>query len=109
MDGSDSTLASVAPLGLKPDKGPARLRGFVFDPGCSAVWPQCWLCAVCAMGCVGCSVGGDYPVGVSISSTTHTMRVDPVATRRAASRGSVPSGVNPEPPNPRDPLKGCFL
>jgi len=22
------------------------------------VWPQCWLCAVCAVGHVGCIVGG---------------------------------------------------
>jgi len=31
----------------------------------SAVWPQCWLCAVCAVGHIGCCVGGEYPVGVS--------------------------------------------
>jgi len=50
--------------------GSARLRGFVFCPGGSAVWPQCWLCAVCAVGHVGCCVGGGgYPVGVSISSS----------------------------------------
>jgi len=41
-----------------------------FCPGGSAVWPQCWLCAVCAVGHVGCCVrGGGYPVGVSISSS----------------------------------------
>ena len=39
-----------------------RLRGFVFCPGGSAVWPQCWLCAVCAVGHIGCCVGGEYPV-----------------------------------------------
>ena len=43
-------------------------RGIVFYPGGSAVWPQCWLCAVCAVGRVSCCVGGGYPVGVSISS-----------------------------------------
>jgi len=48
--------------------GSVRLRGFVFCPGGSAVWPQCWLCAVCAVGHIGCCVGGEYPVGVSISS-----------------------------------------
>ena len=35
----------------------------------SAVWPQCWLCDVCAVGHVGCCVRGGYPVGVSISSS----------------------------------------
>ena len=49
--------------------GSARLRGFVFCPGGSAVWPQCWLCAVCAVGHIGCCVGGEYPVGVSIASS----------------------------------------
>jgi len=34
------------------------LQGFVFYPGGSAVWPQCWLCAVCAVGRVGCRVCG---------------------------------------------------
>jgi len=33
-----------------------------------AVWPQCWLCAVCAVGRVSCCVCGGYPVGVSIPS-----------------------------------------
>jgi len=37
------------------------------------VWPQCWLCAVRAVGRVGCCVGGEGvpcgPVGVSISSS----------------------------------------
>jgi len=37
---------------------PARLQWFVFYPGGSAMWPQCWLCAVCAVGRVGCCVGG---------------------------------------------------
>jgi len=32
-------------------------RFFAFYPGGSAVWPQCWLCAVCAVGRVGCCVG----------------------------------------------------
>ena len=49
--------------------GSARLQGFVSYPGGSAVWPQCWLCAVCALGHVGCCVGGGYPMGVSISSS----------------------------------------
>ena len=35
----------------------------VFCPGGSAVWPQCWLCAVCAVGHVGCCVGGGVPCG----------------------------------------------
>ena len=34
------------------------------------MWPQCWLCAVCAVGHIGCCVGGEYPVGVSISSSS---------------------------------------
>ena len=38
--------------------GLARLRGFVFYPEGSAVWPQYWLCAVCAVGRVGCCVWG---------------------------------------------------
>jgi len=32
-------------------------RLFVFCPAGSAVWPQYWLCAVCAVGHVGCCVG----------------------------------------------------
>jgi len=52
--------------------GPARLRGFVFYPGGSAVWPQCWLCALCAVsaaaGVGGGGGGGTLSVGVSISS-----------------------------------------
>jgi len=39
------------------------LRGFVFCLGGSAVWPQCWLCAVCAVGHVGCCVGGGGTLG----------------------------------------------
>jgi len=31
---------------------------FVFCPVGSAMWPQCWLCAVYAVGHVGCCVGG---------------------------------------------------
>ena len=31
---------------------------------------ECWLCAVCAVGRAGCCVGGVYPVGVSISSSS---------------------------------------
>jgi len=53
----------------------ARLREFVFCPGGSAVWPQCWLCAVCAVGHVGCCGGGGYPVGVSIYSSSVTVTV----------------------------------
>jgi len=44
----------------RPRRGSKRLRGIVFCPGGSAVWPQCWLCAVRAVG-VGhgsCCVGG---------------------------------------------------
>jgi len=50
--------------------GSVRLRGFVFCREGSAVWLQCWLCAVCAVGHIGCCVGGEYPVGVSISSSS---------------------------------------
>jgi len=50
-----------------------HLRGFVFCPGGSAVWPQCWLCAV---GHIGCCVGGEYPVGVSISSSSLCLYID---------------------------------
>jgi len=32
--------------------------GLTLLPGGSAVWPQCWLCAVRAVGHVGCCVGG---------------------------------------------------
>jgi len=42
----------------------AQLRGFVFCPGGSTVWPQCGLCAVCAVGHVGCCIGGgEVPYG----------------------------------------------
>jgi len=61
------------------------LRGFVFYPGGSAVWPQCWLCAVCAMSRVGCCVGegGGYPVGVSILSSCMYRQIRvPLARRR---------------------------
>ena len=45
-------------------------RGIVFYPGGSAVWRQCWLCAVCAGGRAGCCVGGGGDTGgVSISSS----------------------------------------
>jgi len=41
--------------------------------GGSAVWPQCWLCAVCAVGHVGCCVeGGGVPCGGK-----HIIRVKP--------------------------------
>jgi len=58
-------------------------RGIVFYPEGSAVWRQCWLCAVCAVGRVGCCVGGGrYPMGVSISSSngpnSPTARVNPL-------------------------------
>ena len=43
--------------------GSERLRRLVFYPGGNAVWPQCWLCAVCAVGHVGCCVGGGVPYG----------------------------------------------
>jgi len=32
-------------------------RGIVFYPGGSAVWPQCWLRAMCDVGRAGCCVG----------------------------------------------------
>jgi len=41
------------------------------------VWPQCWLCAVCAVGHIGCCVGGEYPVGVSISSSRLAPNLSP--------------------------------
>jgi len=52
----------------RPRRGSKRLRGIVFCPGGSAVWPQCWLCAVRAVGvghgscCVG-GGGGGVPCG----------------------------------------------
>ena len=55
--------------------GSARLRGFVFCPGGSAVWPQWWLCAVCAVGHVGCCVGGG---GVTCGGK-HIILTNPVA------------------------------
>jgi len=42
-------------------------RGIVFYPGGSAVWPQCWLCAVFAVGRAGCCVGG----GVTLWGKTY--------------------------------------
>jgi len=53
-------------VGLGPPKGVSIDRlsgvgasaGFVFCPEGSAVWPQCWLCAVYAVGHVGCWGGG---------------------------------------------------
>ena len=36
---------------------------FVFYPERSAVWPQCWLRAVCAVDRVGCCVGGGVSCG----------------------------------------------
>jgi len=56
-------------MGETPCTGGGR---FIFYPGGSAVWPQCWLCAVCAVGRVGCCVGGGGPVGVSISSKSES-------------------------------------
>jgi len=40
--------------------GPARLLFFFFYPGGSAVWPQCWLCALSA---VLAAVWGGIPCG----------------------------------------------
>jgi len=57
-----------------------RLRGFVFCPGGSAVWLQCWLCAVCAVGHIGCCVGGGVPCGgkhIIIKSHRHVPRAVP--------------------------------
>jgi len=72
-------VSSVALLLLlRRYKGPARLRGFVFYPRGSAMWPQCWLCAVCAVGRVGCCVsggiscGGKHIIKDSISQSTRT-------------------------------------
>ena len=71
-------------LGLGPPKGVSidRLSGVGASagvcllpwPGGSAVWLQCWLCAMCAVGHIGCCVGGEYPVGVSISSSSSSPR-----------------------------------
>ena len=47
---------------------------YIYIPGGSAVWPQCWLCAVRAVGRIGCCVGEGYPVGVSISSFIRASR-----------------------------------
>ena len=56
--------------------GVGASAGSVFYPGGSAVWPQCWLCAVCAVGNVGCCVCvGGYSVGVSISSLSDQLPV----------------------------------
>jgi len=60
---------------------PANTVFTVFCPGGSAVWPQCWLCAVCAVGHVGCCGGGGYPVGVSISSSTRCPLVNNLPLR----------------------------
>ena len=50
--------------------GSARLRGFVFCPWGSAVWPQCCDCVLCVLWAMSAAVlGGGYPVGVSISSS----------------------------------------
>jgi len=35
----------------------------VFSSTLGVVWPQCWLCAVCAVGRAGCCVGGGVPCG----------------------------------------------
>jgi len=62
----DTIMCLCADPGSGPERGEHRLiewgrrvcRGIIFYPGGSAVWPQCWLCAVCAVGRVGCCVGG---------------------------------------------------
>jgi len=38
--------------------GASASAGVCLLPWGSAVWPQCWLCDVCAVGHVGCCVGG---------------------------------------------------
>jgi len=40
------------------ERGRRVCRGIFFYPGGGAVWPQCWLCAVCAMGRADCCLGG---------------------------------------------------
>ena len=65
---SSSNSSRTAFLSCERDRTVLRLWGFVFGPGGSAVWPQCWLCAECAVGHVGCCVGGGYPMEVSKSS-----------------------------------------
>jgi len=55
------SIPAAAHTGTTP-----RLRGFIFYPGGSAVWPQCWLCAVCAaLWAVSAAVcgGGGVPCG----------------------------------------------
>ena len=71
--------------------GEQKTWGFVFCPGGSAVWPQCWLCAVCAVGHVGCCVGGGVPCGGKhiISTSAHLLLN--YATLRAYSRTSDPA------------------
>ena len=59
-----------APKGASIDRlsGAGTSAEVCLLPRGSAVWPQCWLCAVCTVSRVGCYLGGGYPVGVSISS-----------------------------------------
>jgi len=48
--------------------------GFVFCPGGSAAWPQCWLCAVFAVGHISCCVGGGvslYTIFVCFEAFVH--------------------------------------
>jgi len=54
-----SYLANIFAAGLSlPQVISLHCKTSSFYPGGSAVWPQCWLCAVCAVGRVGCCVGG---------------------------------------------------
>ena len=96
------------------------------------MWPQCWLCAVCAVGHIGCCGGGEYPVGVGISSsslsllvfsypslyhfplyTVHSSSDQPrrlhhrlalVEARPCITDSSL--AVNPPPPNPQNKKSG---
>jgi len=61
------------------------MRGFVFYPEGSAVWPQCWLCAVCAVSRVGCCVWGGGPCGgkhIINAYATHSLLILEEQVRR---------------------------
>jgi len=58
----------------------------------SAVWPQCWLCAVCAVGRAGCCVAGGVPCGGK-----HIIIAFSRAIRRAQSRRVRPGTANGRP------------
>jgi len=58
---SGSSSATGAPRNQRAISQHLHLRHG--GPHCDAVWRQCWLCAVCAVGRAGCCVGGGVPCG----------------------------------------------